>query len=200
MRQVLCRPLYLLGPFTPLRLQDTLQYEDLHTKFASLASRKSTGENECACGKICSTELKSAQCPIRLRDLHYQGLSSCTKTSPALRPSSTHKQVHPLVLYEVKHNLHGDFPDFQQFAELCVQVSYTMDKYKITELIGCITDGSMFHYYKFLDKGNFLMKLMWTYTFFYGDMPSSESICGHLYNCISLPLISSTEMHDDIRF
>ena len=69
----------------PLRLQDTLQYEDLHTKFASLASRKSTGENECACGKICSTELKSAQCPIRLRDLHYQGLSSCTKTSPALR-------------------------------------------------------------------------------------------------------------------
>ena len=62
-----------------------------------------------------------------------------------------------------------------------------MEKYKITELIGCITDGLMFHYYKFLDEGNFLMKLVWTYKFLYGDMPSSESICGHfnfLYNIL----------------
>ena len=42
-----------------------------------------------------------------------------------------------------------------------------MEKYNISQLMGCVTDGLIFHYYKFVDEGNLIMKLVWAYQLLY---------------------------------
>ena len=54
-----------------------------------------------------------------------------------------------------------------------------MQKYKIGDLIGCVTDGLIFHYCKFVNEGNSKMKFVWAYKLLYDDIPSHESICTH---------------------
>ena len=40
-------------------------------------------------------------------------------------------------------------------------------QYGEVQLMGCVTDGLIFHYYKFVDEGNLIMKLVWAYQLLY---------------------------------
>ena len=51
----------------------------------------------------------------------------------------------PLVLLP---DLSRHYPDSSQLAELTVQIAYSIKSFKITDIVGCLTDGSNIFFYK----------------------------------------------------
>ena len=71
-------------------------------------------------------------------------------------------------------------PDNPDYSELLVQISYTLDFYQAESLLGCLTDGLKFFYYKFskIQEG---VKIEWKHNIFYDNaVPSSKEVVAHL--------------------
>ena len=65
-------------------------------------------------------------------------------------------------------------------AQLCLEAYYTLKVYKMLELIGCLTDGTSFYYYKFCTDDKKLLFLRWKKCIVYETIPRKESVHSHL--------------------
>ena len=72
-------------------------------------------------------------------------------------------------------------PNNPDYSELLVQISYAFDYYKTGGLLGCLTDGLKFFYYKFSRIEEQGIKIEWRHRIFYtNSVPSEEEITSHL--------------------
>ena len=77
-------------------------------------------------------------------------------------------QERPHIIYELKSHLHHDFPEVVDITQLFVEVKYAMKEYNVTDIIGCLTDGNYFLYYKLSNRDGCLVPI-WKKIFLYND-------------------------------
>ena len=74
-------------------------------------------------------------------------------------------KLQPLILYELKASVHPHGPNNSRgdLIELFIQCYYCINRYKLSYIIGCLTDTTTWHYFKIVTTtAMFKLSIEWT--------------------------------------